>query len=204
MTTAGMNGLDYAILALIGVGAFSGLTRGALRMATSILSLVLGIYAASVYYGRAAAIAHKYLSTSPTVSAVIGYVAVFAIVFIAVEYAGATVVRLAHIIHLSWIDRLAGAVLGASIGAIIAGFVVLGMTAVLPPNPALLRDSRLAPQVLGYNQVLMAYVPPQVKKSFEEKRAELYRQWVLKAEGLKKNAGPEKVEDPESLPSPAK
>ncbi len=193
-----MNGLDYAILALVGLGAFSGLTRGALRMATSILSLVLGIYAASVYYGRAAAIGHRYLSTSPAVSALIGYAAVFLIVFVAIEYAGATVVRLAQIIHLSWIDRLAGAVLGASIGAIIAGFVVLGMTAVLPPNPALLHDSRLAPQVLSYSQVLMAYVPPQVKNSFEEKRAELYRQWVLKA------AGPEKVEGPEASPSPAK
>jgi hypothetical protein len=58
--------------------------------------------------------------------------------------------------------------------------------------------------VLGYNQVLMAYVPLQVKKSFEKKRAELYRQWVLKAEGLEKNAGPERVEGPEALPSPAK
>jgi membrane protein required for colicin V production len=187
-----MNGLDYAILAIVGLGALSGLTRGALRMATSILSLVLGIYAASVYYERAAAIAHKYLATSPTMSALIGYAAVFVIVFVAIEYAGATVVRLAQIIHLNLIDRLAGAVLGASIGALIAGFVVLGLTAVLPPNPALLRDSRLAPRVLGYNQVLMAYVPPLVKKSYEEKRAELYRQWVIKAAG------------PEPSPSPAK
>src|SRR5450759_5142283 len=73
VTTAGMNGLDYAILALVGLGAFSGLTRGALRMATSILALVLGIYAASVYYGRAAAIGHRYLSTSPALSHLIGY-----------------------------------------------------------------------------------------------------------------------------------
>ena len=193
-----MNGLDIAILAIVGIGAFGGLTRGALRMATSVLSLLLGIYAASVYYGRAAAIAQKYLSTSPTMSALIGYVAVFALVFFAIEYAGATVVRLAQIIHLSWIDRLAGGLLGASIGALIAGFVVLGLTAMLPPNPALLRDSRLAPQVLGYNQVLMVYVPPQVKKSFEEKRAELYRQWILKAESLQKSEGPE------TSPSPAK
>jgi len=193
-----MNGLDYAILALVGVGAFSGLTRGALRMATSILSLVLGIYAASVYYGRGAALAHKYLATSPTISALIGYAAVFAIVFVAIEYAGATVIRLAQIIHLNWIDRLAGGVLGASIGAIIAGFVVLGLTAVLPPNPALLCDSRLAPKALGYNQVLMAYVPPQVKNSYEEKRAELYRQWVLKAQAS------DKAEGPEPSPSPAK
>jgi membrane protein required for colicin V production len=192
VTTAGMNGLDYAILALVGMGALSGLTRGALRMATSILSLVLGIYAASVYYERAAAFAHQHLSTSPTASALIGYGAVFVIVFVAVEYAGATVIRLAQIIHLNLIDRLAGAALGASIGALIAGFVVLGLTAVLPPNPALLRNSRLAPRVLGYNQFLMAYVPPEVKKSYEEKRAELYRQWVIKAEG------------PEPSPSPAK
>jgi membrane protein required for colicin V production len=193
-----MNGLDFAIIAIVGLGALSGLMRGALRMATSILSLVLGIYAASVYYERAAAIAHKYLSTSPTASALIGYVAVFVIVFVAIECAGATVIRLAQIIHLNLVDRLAGAVLGASIGALIAGFVVLGMTAVLPSNPSLLRDSRLAPQVLGYNQVLMAYVPPVVKKSFEEKRAELYRQWVLKAQGSDKSEGPE------ASPSPAK
>jgi membrane protein required for colicin V production len=193
-----MNGLDIAILAIVGIGAFGGLTRGALRMATSVLSLVLGIYAASLYYGRAAAVAQKYLSTSPTVSALIGYVAVFAIVFFAIEYAGATVVRLAQIIHLSWIDRLAGGLLGASIGALIAGFVVLGLTAVLPPNPALVRNSRLAPQVLGYSQVLIAYVPPEVKKTFEQKRAELYRQWVLKAEAIGKDEGPE------TSPSPAK
>lgn len=192
VTTAGMNGLDYAILAIVGIGALSGLTRGALRMATSILALVLGIYAASVYYQRAAAIAHQDLATSPTMSAVIGYAAVFAIVFIAIEYAGGRVIRLAQIIHLNWIDRLAGGVLGASIGAILAGLVVVAMTAVLPPNPALLRDSKLAPRVLGYNQVLMAYVPAQVKITYEEKRAELYRQWVIKAES------------PTPSPSPAK
>ena len=199
-----MNGLDFAVLALVGFGALGGLTRGALRMATSILSLVLGVYAASIYYGRAAMLAQKYLSTSPAVSALIGYAAVFLIVFLAIEYAGSTVARLTQIIHLSWIDRLAGAVLGASIGAIIAGFVVLVMTAVLPPKPVLLRDSRLAPKVLSYSQVLMAYVPPQVKRTFEEKRAELYHEWILKAQGPDHNGRPEKIEGPETLPSTVK
>jgi uncharacterized membrane protein required for colicin V production len=116
---------------------------------------------------------------------------VFVIVLIAIGYAGATIIRLAAIIHLNWIDRLAGAVLGASIGAVIAGFVVLSLTAVLPPDPDLLRDSRLAPRVLGYNQVLMGYVPEQVKQSYEAKRAELYHQWV-------------KGEGSDATPSPAK
>jgi membrane protein required for colicin V production len=182
-TTVGMNGLDFAILAIIGLGALSGLSRGALRMATSILALVFGIYAASIYYERVAIIAQQHLSTSPAMSDVIGYAAVFVMVYIAIEYVGGRIIHLSRIIHLNWIDRLAGAVLGASIGAIIAGLAVVAMTAVLPPNPSLLSNSRLAPRVLGYNQMLLAYVPEQVKVTYEEKRAELYRQWVIKDEG---------------------
>jgi uncharacterized membrane protein required for colicin V production len=192
VTKMGLNGLDYAILAIVGFGALSGLSRGALRMATSILALVLGLYAASVYYLRAAAVAQKYFATNPTTSSVIGWVAVFVVVYIAIEYVGGRIIRLAQIIHLNWIDRLVGGVLGASIGAILAGLVVVALTAVSPPNPALLRESKLAPRVLGYNQVLMAYVPPQVKVTYEQKRAELYRAWVLRDEG------------PNPSPSPAK
>jgi uncharacterized membrane protein required for colicin V production len=192
VTKMGLNGLDYAILAIVGFGALSGLSRGALRMATSILALVVGIYAAATYYLSAEALAHKYLSANPTLNTAIGYVAVFLVVYIAIEYIGGRIIRLAQIIHLNWIDRLVGGVLGASIGAVLAGLVVVALTAVSPPNPALLRDSKLAPRVLGYNQVLLAYVPPQVKVTYEQKRAELYRAWILRDEG------------PSPSPSPAK
>ena len=104
-----MNGLDYVILAIIALCALSGLSRGALRMATSILALAFGIYAASVYYAQAAALANQYLKTNLAVSDVIGYVALFLIVYIAIEYAGNRLIRLIQIIHLNWIDRLAGA-----------------------------------------------------------------------------------------------
>ena len=57
-------------------------------MLTSILSLVLGIYTASLYYGQAAALAQRYLATSPTVSAIVGYAAVFIAVFLLIEMAG--------------------------------------------------------------------------------------------------------------------
>jgi membrane protein required for colicin V production len=187
-----MNGLDYVILAIIALAALSGLSRGALRMATSILALALGIYAASVYYAKAAALAYQYLKTNLAVSDVIGYVAIFLIVYIAIEYAGNRIIRLIQIIHLNWIDRLAGALLGASIGAILAGLIVVAMTAALPPNPPLLQNSKLAPRVLRYNEALMGYVPEQVKTTYEEKREELYRQWEVKDEG------------PDPAPSPAK
>jgi uncharacterized membrane protein required for colicin V production len=177
-----MNGLDYAIIVIIALGALYGMNRGVLRMATSILSLVLGIYAASLWYPRAAALAHHYLGTSPAVSSAIGYVAIFVMVFVAVEYAGARIVQLAHIIHLNWIDQLGGAVFGAAIAAVFAGLDVLLLTAVLPAHAPLLRNSEFAPRVLAYNQMLLAYVPPEVKRLYQTKHAELVRDWHDKIE----------------------
>jgi membrane protein required for colicin V production len=175
--TAQLNGLDYAIIIIVGFGALYGLGRGALRMATSILSLVLGVYAAATWYGRAGAIAQTNLHTSPTISMVIGYGAVFLIVFVAVEFAGARIVALAHIIHLNWVDRLGGGLFGAALAAIFAGLDIVILTALLPANSPLLQNSQLAPRVLGYNQVLLGYVPPQVKQLYTEKRDDLFRYW---------------------------
>jgi membrane protein required for colicin V production len=179
---AGMNGLDYAIIAIVAVVALHGFTRGAIRMATSIVSLIAGIYLASVYYGRAAQIAATYLKTGPALSQAIGYAGVFGIVFIGIEYAGGRATRIVRAIHLSWADRAAGALLGASLGAIIAGLIVLGLTAAMPDNSPVLAGSKLAPKVLRYNQMLLAYVPPQVKEEYERKRGELLRKWAQEME----------------------
>jgi membrane protein required for colicin V production len=178
-----MNGLDYAILALIGFGAIYGLARGALRMATSILSTVIGLYAAFQWYEQAGAFAQRHLGTSQSLSPLIGYVAIFAIAFVAVEYAGGRLATLVNLAHLSWIDRLFGGAFGAALAAIVSGLTILLLTAILPINPPMLRDSRLAPRVLAYNQALLAYIPPQVKHLYADKRQELYRYWSGKDEG---------------------
>jgi membrane protein required for colicin V production len=175
---SGLNGLDYAILAIIGVGILHGLTRGALRMITSILSLVLGVYTASVYYPQAAELARRYLATSQTVSAIIGYAAIFIGVFLLIETAGARIIQLIRIIHLNWLDRLGGGLIGAVIGAVLAGLIVVAMTAALPMESPVLTQSKLAPHVLGYDRELLGFVPAQVEKMYEEKRAELFRDWA--------------------------
>jgi membrane protein required for colicin V production len=175
---ADLNGLDYGILAIVGIGILHGLSRGALRMLTSILSLVLGIYTASIYYGRAAIVARNYLNTSPTVSAIIGYAAIFVLVFILIEVAGSRIIELVRFIHLNWLDRLGGAAVGGIIGAVLAGLVVVAITAALPSESPILTNSRLAPEVLGYDRQLLGFVPAQVEKMYEEKRSELFRDWA--------------------------
>ena len=49
-----MNGLDFAIVIALSVGAIYGLSHGAIRMLTSVVALFGGIYFASIYYPGAA------------------------------------------------------------------------------------------------------------------------------------------------------
>jgi uncharacterized membrane protein required for colicin V production len=177
----GLNGLDYAAIALLAIGAIYGLQRGALRMVTSVVSLAAAIYFASFYYNKAGTFAETQLGLSHTVGAVVGYIAVFAVIFAAVELIGSTAIRLAHIVHLNPIDRLAGGLLGAGIAAVFAGLAVMLLAAVMPPDAALLRDSQLVPMLLAYNEMLVGYIPGDARLAYERNRDDLMKYWVHNA-----------------------
>ena len=194
----GLNGLDYAAIALLAIGAIYGLQRGALRMVTSAVSLAAAVYFASFYYNKAGNLAETQLGVSHTVGAVVGYIAVFVVIFAAVELIGSAAIRLAHIVHLSPIDRLAGGLLGAGIAAVLAGLGVMLLAAVTPPNAALLRDSQLVPMLLAYNEMLVGYIPGDARIAYERNRDDLMKYWVQNAM-TRANAAP----SPAASPSPS-
>ncbi len=194
----GLNGFDYVAIALFALGAIYGLQRGAFRMVTSVVSLVAAVYFASLYYNKAGSFAEAQLGSSHTVGAVIGYVAVFALIFAAVEIVGSSAIRLMQIVHLSPLDRLAGALLGAGIAGVVAGLAVMLMAAMLPPDAALLRNSQLVPMLLAYNEMLVGYIPGDAKLEYERNRDDLMRYWVQNAV-----KGASYAPSPAALPSPS-
>lgn len=187
-----LNNLDYVLALLIALGALYGLGRGILRIATSLLALLLGIAAAATWYARIATTIQQHFKLSVAVAEVIGYVVVFLAVAATVEFAGRRIVALVRIIHLNWIDRLGGMLLGAAVATAFAGLDVVLLTAVMPSDSTLLCDSRLAPKLLAYNDSLAAYVPPRAKQLYEQKRDDLVHYWNAKnqnpAPGLKRPA----------------
>jgi membrane protein required for colicin V production len=174
---SGLNWLDYALLGIIGLSILHGLSHGALRMLTSILSFALGIYGASLWHARVAILAQSHLGTSPSTSEIIGYIAVFLLVFVAVGMVGQRIIVIAQLVHLNMLDRLAGAAFGAVLGGIFAGLSIVLLTALLPPNYPLLQSSELAPEILAYDHELVGYVPAQVKQIYQDKRSQLARHW---------------------------
>jgi membrane protein required for colicin V production len=175
-----MNGLDFAIVIALSVGAIYGLSHGAIRMLTSVVALFGGIYFASIYYPGAGRLIEQQFGTNPTEASVIGYIVLFAALFFVIEIIGTMLMRMLHIVHLSWADRLVGAAMGATVVAIGAGFLVTMMAVVLPSDAQILRDSRLAPRLLLYNQELVRFIPEDVKQAYETKRAEIIRSWIEK------------------------
>ena len=197
----GLNGLDYAAIALFSLGAIYGLQRGALRMVTSVLSLAAAVYCASSYYTSAGEFAETQLGLSHTLGGVVGYVAVFALIFTAVEIVGSFAIRLIQAAHLSPLDRLAGALLGAGIAAVFAGLAAMLLAAFLPPDAAMLRNSRLVPMLLAYNQMLIDYIPGDVRIAYERNRDDLMKYWVQDA--LKSANSATVATAPSPMPSPA-
>jgi membrane protein required for colicin V production len=177
---AGMNWLDYALIIIIGLSVVHGLSHGALRMLTSILSFALGIYCASMWHGQAGSLAQSHLGTSRVTSDIIGYVAIFLLVFAAVEIVGQRIIALGQLVHLNLLDRLAGAVFGLVLGAIFAGLNIILLTTLLPPNYPLLQNSELAPKILSTDQSLLGYVPSQMRQVYQGKRDQLARFWNAK------------------------
>jgi uncharacterized membrane protein required for colicin V production len=175
-----MNVLDYALLVFVALGAIHGLRQGALRMVTSVVSLGAAIYLASLQHARAGALIEREFGCDPTLAAVLGYVAVFVAVFAAVQVAGTIAINLVHLVNMGLLDRLAGSLIGAGVASALAGVAVMLLAALLPPNADLLTQSQLAPELLAYNEALVAHVPTEARHAYDEARVDLLRSWLQK------------------------
>jgi membrane protein required for colicin V production len=176
-----MNAFDFVVLAVVAFGAIHGLRNGLLTMVTSFVALVAALYLASLHYSETAAIIARQFGTNPTLATVLGYVAVFLVVFIAVQFVGGMIVSVLTMASLGWIDRLAGGFLGGAIAAAVAGLAVMLLTTVLPANAALLRNSESAPMLLAYDAMLVRYIPEEAKEAYQRNRDILIRAWIAGA-----------------------
>jgi len=172
-----MNVLDVVIAIAIVVGVAWGWRRGILAMAASLISLIAGIYFASIYYGAIEGFLMRQFGASPTTGAVIGFAAVFVAVMLAVAWLGGLLAQAIRAANLGWVDRLGGGVFGAVLGALVVGLIVLSMTTLMPSDAPTLRNSELAPRVLAYDRALIGFIPVELRDAFDRGQANLVNYW---------------------------
>ncbi len=164
-----MSFLDYAIVALIGLAALYGIARGVLRMAASLLALVVGIFLAQLYHAGVTSRLESWFALGPGAASIAGYALVFALAAVAVAVAGRLLFRFSRAVGLGWADRLCGMVLAGAAAAWLAGIGLGGIALVLGPDYPVIRESKLAGPLEAYNRRLLSFVPAPVKATVESR-----------------------------------
>lgn len=172
-----MNGLDIFILAAIGLGAIHGLRRGVLRIASSLVALIAAAYFSSLYSHRLDAYLVRAFGVRPVTASVLGYVAIFIAVMVFVAWVGAKIAAVVRAVHMSWADRLGGAVVGAGMGVLFAGLVVALATVTLSADSPVIRQSQLAPHFLNMTYDLANLIPPEIRDSYDHQKAQFIAYW---------------------------
>ncbi|HLK87354.1 MAG TPA: CvpA family protein [Candidatus Binataceae bacterium] len=172
-----MNGLDYLILGIVGLSALHGYARGILRIASSLVALVAAAYCSSIYSRAAGAYFARTFGISAASGDALGYVVIFLGVMILVAWAGGKLAELIRAVHMSWADRLGGSVIGAALGALVAGLMVVAATLTLPADTPALRNSELAPRVLQYTHDLAGFIPSEIRAEYYRRESQVIGYW---------------------------
>lgn len=155
--------LDVALLAVLLYSLIRGFFTGLITELGLLLALLVGTLVA----GRIAAPVGApldHLGVSANGRAVVGYIVVLAVIWIAVRVVTRIMRRGARILMLGFVDRLAGAVFGALRGVLVV--VVVGFLIVHFGVKPLRHDAHLSPLIRAASPVFPALnglLPPRLR-----------------------------------------
>ena len=175
-----MNALDIVIGILLIFGLVRGIFRGVVEEISSIIGIFGGIYGAVFYYPAAARFLHRWISDTAYAN-IIGFLVIFAAIFILVGVLGVLLKYLLNIASLGWFDRLCGAAFGAVKATLIASVLLFALTTFLPGGTPLIRSSRLAPHVAVITEGIVKIIPKDLKKRFWDKFEKVKQEWEKSA-----------------------
>ncbi|MCQ2342555.1 MAG: CvpA family protein [Paludibacteraceae bacterium] len=104
--------LDVVILLPVLVGLVRGLMRGLVTELNAILAVVLAVVGARLWGGKLALWLHQTTSWAQEFCNILSYVLLFLAIALALNFCGHLLQSLLKKIHLGWVNRLLGCILG--------------------------------------------------------------------------------------------
>jgi membrane protein required for colicin V production len=168
-----VNWLDWVIIGFLVVSVVSGFREGFIRIGIGFISLIAGFIGASWFYRLAADPLIPYVH-SRMLANFIGFFLIFILVGIAGSIVAAILVRIFHIVGLSFVDRSLGGILGGLRGALVLVIVTMAVMAFAPRRlPDAVETSRLAPHIITGSRLLSAATPYELKQAFDKTLAQI-------------------------------
>lgn len=168
-----MSWFDLAVGVVVLGTIISGFDRGFIRTAAGFLASLVAIVCAFWFYGELGLWLHGYISSRPAANAV-----GFLLMFCGITILGCIVewlaVKFLQVAHLTWLDRLLGAVFGAVQGLVIATVAVVLVMAFAPsPLPKAVVGSRCVPYLENAAHVVANAAPAEVHEGYQRARHDL-------------------------------
>ncbi len=107
-----MRTIDILILLVVGSGIVSGYLKGGVKLFVSTVGLILGLYIARLMYIPLAEKLCPSVTNSMTFAQVIAFIAIWVAVPFLSTFAGGFFTKALESLHINWLNRWAGAVLG--------------------------------------------------------------------------------------------
>ena len=167
-----MHLLDWILLLILAVSVISALVKGFVHEVLMMTATVLGILLATWKYQALAA--HWTVIHQPALRDFLAWMAILCAVLVAAALIAHLARKLIEAAGLRWFDRLLGGALGLVRGVVIC-IVLLVMLTVFPFNLELLRNSRLAPDLLVAGDLFADVLPGTMQRDFQPGLARLRR-----------------------------
>jgi membrane protein required for colicin V production len=110
---------------------------------------------------------------------IIGFLVIFCGVLILVAGLAMMIKYLLKIAYLGWADRLSGLIFGGIKGILIVSIMFLMLTAFLPKDAGLMKNSVLAPHISMVSEKLAKVVSSEMKNNFTTRLKELKKAWKI-------------------------
>ncbi|MCI0465322.1 MAG: CvpA family protein [Gemmataceae bacterium] len=121
--------LDTTILAVVGIGAAFGALSGLLMQLARLVGFVVALYAAIYLNDPAADLAQRWFvqEAEPWVARIVAYVGIFLLIYLAILFGTLLLERGMKGARLQTLNRLLGALLGATKAGLILGAIFLAL-----------------------------------------------------------------------------
>lgn len=164
-----MNLLDLILIIIISVSSIYGLLKGLIREVFSILAVIIGLAAASLYCDKLSPFLRDF-GLNDQVSNILSFVILFIIVLIAVLLVGKLIHRLVHATFLGWLNRLGGVGFGFIRGAITSSIIIIILTITLSEKAPILHQSKLTPHFMNISKALLSLASEDLANFFISRR----------------------------------
>ncbi len=160
-----LTAFDFLVLAILVLSAGLGLWRGVIREVFALAAWVTALVL-TFLFGAQAASAIPLAPTPVWFKLLLGHVAVFVLVFIALSVLGYLLTRITHAVGLGFIDRSLGMMFGALRGALIVVILVLLAGATTLPQAPWWRESATARPLEIVASLLREKLPSDLARYF--------------------------------------